>query len=160
MMAKVIRTAFNLILLVMMLALVGCSTLGSRLEQPTLKVTSIALGDGHALSQGFRIGLLVTNPNGVDLPVTGMHYTLSLNGQKILSGANNTIPTLVAYSETPVMIEATADILAVARLVRSLTLADEQVNYQLATKLGLSGWRLPVTIRQTGQLSLDSLGSR
>lgn len=142
------------LLFVLLIGLSGCSAIGPNLEQPTLKVTSISLGESTPLSQSFRIGLLVTNPNDVDLPVKGMNYALSLNGQKIVTGANNQIPALVAYSDTPITIEATADLLSVVRLLTSLNTDSDTLKYQLSGKLGLSGWRLPIHINQTGDVAL------
>ncbi len=141
-------------LLVLLLSLGGCASLTPGMEKPTLKVTSIGLGKSTGLSQGFDIGLVVTNPNGVALPVKGMNYALSLNGQKVLTGANNQIPTLPAYSDTPVTINATADLISVARLLASLSTGSGELNYELAGKLGLTGWRLPVNIKETGQVNL------
>lgn len=146
--------AIRFLILWAVLILAGCSSIGTGLEQPTLKVTSISLGKTSALSQGFNIGLLVTNPNSVDLPVNGMNYALSLNGQKIVTGADNQIPTLPAYSDTPITINATADIMSVARLLKSLSVNSDVLNYELAGKMGLSGWRLPIKISQTGEVSL------
>ena len=112
------------------------------------------MGKSTGISQGFQIGLVVTNPNGIDLPVKGMNYALSLNGQKILTGANNQIPTLAAYSDTPIMINATADLISVARLLTSFSTGTGELNYELAGKLGLTGWRLPINIKETGQVNL------
>ncbi|MEX1034177.1 MAG: LEA type 2 family protein [Cellvibrionaceae bacterium] len=143
------------LLIVAALFLPGCAILNPKLDRPTLKVDSLTLGESTGLNQRFRIGLLLANPNSVALPVTGMSYTLNLNGYDLLSGVTNQIPTLAAYSETPVTIEASADLVSALRLINSLASKPQnQLQYQLIAKLDVKRWPLPLNITQAGRIEL------
>ena len=84
-----------------------------------------------------------------------MEYTLSLNGFDLLSGVTNQIPTLTAYAETPITIEASANTLSVLRLLNSLASSpQETLDYQLSARLELTGLRLPLTVKERGSIAL------
>jgi len=141
-------------IVVLILLLSGCATLAPNFEQPTLKLTSLALGQNTGLSQTFKIGLMVTNPNSSALPVKGMSYSLNLNGQKMLTGVSGNIPALQPYTETPVELYATADLFSVGKFIRMLATSTDIMDYELKGKLDLSGIRLPVHILESGQINL------
>ena len=146
---------FSILLAVLgAILLSSCAIVTPQLEQPTVKLNSLALAEGNGFSQTFNVGLLLTNPNGVDLNVTGMSYSVSLNGEKIITGVSSDIPGLKAYADTPVMLSATADIFSAARLVKSLASVQDNINYELTAKLELGGWRLPIIIKRSGVVEL------
>lgn len=153
---SVYRKLFGICCAMIALALAqGCSTFTPNLEEPTVKLDSLQLAESTGLSQRFKIGLLLTNPNAVSLPVKGMSYTLSLNGFDLLSGANNQIPTLEAYSETPISIDASSDLVAAIRLINSLANRPQNnLNYEFAAKIDLQGFRLPINIKRDGTINL------
>jgi LEA14-like dessication related protein len=133
----------------------GCAFLSPNLEEPTVKINSLSLGKSTGLNQSFNIGLLIANPNAAAIPVVGMKYTLSLNGYDLLSGVTNNIPTLVGYTETPVTIEASADLVSALRLVNSLANKPQnKLAYALSAKLDLKGWSFPLNVTEAGEISL------
>lgn len=143
-----------LILACGVLLLQACTVL-PRLEEPGVTVNSVKLLDPTGLSQRFQIGLSLTNPNGVALPVRGMSYTLSLNGYDLIKGVRADIPRLEAYSETPVVVEGSADLLEALRLLNALMRETAPtLEYRLTAKLDVQGWRPDVNISRTGIVEL------
>lgn len=144
--------------LILLTLLQSCAGARPGLEKPGVKVESLQVLDSKGLSQRFRIGLVLTNPNSTALPVDGISYTLSLNGADLLSGVSDQIPTLAAYSETPVSLDVSADLFAALRLLNSLTRAGEdELEYSLAAKIDLAGWRPSFNVQREGQIDLRQL---
>src|SRR5690554_126406 len=52
--------------------LLQACTILPQLEEPGITVNTVELLDSTGLSQRFKIGLLLTNPNSVALPIKGM----------------------------------------------------------------------------------------
>src|SRR5690606_6768716 len=97
----------------------ACSLL-PQLEEPSITVDSVKLLESTGLSQRFQIGLSLTNPNSVALPIRGMSYTLSLNGYDLVKGVSADVPRLEAYAQTPVVVEGSADMFEALRLLNAL----------------------------------------
>lgn len=126
-----------------------------KLEQPGIALSSVKLLESEGLTQRFQIGLSLTNPNRVALPINGMSYTLSLNGYDLIKGVSADIPTLQAYSETPVLLEGTADLFEALRLLNALMRENQpELEYRLAAKLDVQGWRPNITVNRSGVVEL------
>ena len=54
----------------------------------------------------FEIGLHIINPNRQPLTLTGVAYTISIEGYRIMTGVSNTLPVIEAYGEGEVRLEA------------------------------------------------------
>lgn len=136
-------------------ALLQACTVLPRLEEPSIAVNSVKLMESTGLNQRFQIGLSLTNPNSVALPIKGMSYTLSLNGYDLIKGVSANIPRLEAYSETPVVVEGSADMFEALRLLSALMRESQpELNYRLAAKLDVQGWRPDVTVSRSGVVEL------
>ncbi len=151
------RTNIYWALLVMvMLVLQGCTNVTPRFEAPTVKISSLKLLDSTGFNQRFRIGLLLTNPNAVSLPVAGMSYTLSLNGYDLISGVSSSIPNLIAYSETPITIDASADLVAALGLLNAVAREPlKKLQYRLIAKIEFKGWFPSVNLEKDGLIKLN-----
>jgi len=137
----------------------GCAWLNPNFESPQVTLESLELLEQRGLSQRFRIGLRLLNPNSRTLSVNGMSYTLSLNGFKLISGVSNRIPDLLAYGETRVFLQAGTDLFEALRLLRSLTAQSQDplhysLHYQLNAKLDLKGLAPTLNIRRMGTVDL------
>jgi LEA14-like dessication related protein len=143
------------ILLLTVALLQACATVSPSFEPPKVNITSLEMLEPQGLSQRFKIGLVVTNPNAKDLPLTGMSYSLSLNGYDLINGASNKLPALTAYSETPITIEAATDLFAALRFLNALAnQPQDALNYEFSAKLDLGGWRPPITVKRDGLIEL------
>lgn len=142
--------------LLCLLYLTGCAHLGVGFEDPSVKLVSIRLLPPQGLGQRFELGLAVSNPNPVPLPVQGMSYSLMLNGYEVLEGVTSRVPNLMAYEETAVTLQASTDLIASLRLVNDLLRGSErqEIEYTLKVKLDLAGIRQSLSVVQSGQVPL------
>lgn len=128
---------FSIVVAVMLLAVLsGCQTLRPDFETPTVKLVSIEPLPVTGLEQRFAIGLRVANPNARALNLAGMTYAIELEGFKVVDGVANKLPSIPAYGESLVNIEASVSLLEGMRLLSSfLSKPKADVSYKIIAKL-------------------------
>ncbi len=115
----------------------------------------------QGLNQRFKLTVLVQNPNPMRLPVQGLSYNLSLNGNKLINGVSNSIPTLKAYEETEIPLVASIDLLGALGFLNSLLNSPQAkpINYNLTANINLKGFGRAYTVRKTGVVDLSESGA-
>ena len=88
-----------LLLLAALVALPGCSTMGSKLESPELSLVGIQMLSTDMFAQRFKVRVLVKNPNDLEIPVRGIDYTIILMGDSFAEGVSNDRFVLPAKGE-------------------------------------------------------------
>ena len=141
-----------------MLFLSGCGAIknATNYEDPTVKLVSVKALPADGAQQRFAIGLSVTNPNRVPLDIAGMSYTLKLSGYDLASGVAKDVPTIEAFSETPVEIEASIGLVAGLRLLSEVMKnPEEPIAYELVARITTDSWvSLPIRIVEKGTIDL------
>jgi len=133
----------------------SCALLDPAYEKPAVHLVKIEPLSSRGLEQRFRVDLKIINPNRSGLNVSGMSYTLKLNGEKVVNGVAGQISEIPPYSETVVQVEASTNILAGLRLISSLlNKPGRELNYELATKLRSGWWPVPINIVESGAIAL------
>lgn len=144
------------------LALAGCASLGPGFKEPGIKVTRVKLlpGEGQAITPRLEVGLSISNPNGTDLSVRGMSYSIALEGYRLASGVTGNVPVFRAFSETPMTLTLTPDVLAIARFIRQLhgSGAGQALDYELTAELDIGRWRPDIALRESGSVTLNRAG--
>ncbi|RRJ84053.1 LEA type 2 family protein [Aestuariirhabdus litorea] len=148
----------RLVLFLLLLVLGGCASLQPDYEKPRLSVTSIQLLPADGLSQRFKIGLRILNPNPSELALSGIFYSMSLEGYELLSGASGQIGTVPAYGEKDFSVTAATDVLNGARLLHQLLSSPrDKLDYSFKGRLDLSNWWVPsVRVEETGEIPLTA----
>ncbi|MCB1672662.1 MAG: LEA type 2 family protein [Gammaproteobacteria bacterium] len=142
---------------VIMLLLASCSGLGIN-ERPVVTLTNLRLLESEGLSMRFAIDLRITNPGPISIPVDGLSWELQLEGSRILTGVSNNVPLLEAYTEVPLTVEASTNLTGMVELfTRLMSRRNDQFDYELSTRLGLAGFRLPITYTDSGSVTLTRL---
>ena len=145
----------SLLLVILLLQLAACSGLGIN-ERPVVTLTNLRMLESDGLSMRFAIDLSITNPGSVSYPVDGLSWSLDLEGSRILTGVSNEIPTLEPFTEVPLSLEASTNLTGMVELfARLMNRQSEEFDYQLRTRLGLAGFRLPITYTDSGSISLS-----
>ena len=145
-----------LVVIICSLSISGCASL-QPLKSPEVSLVSIQGGKSQGLSAGFVLRLKVTNPNNIDLTIDGMHFVLDISDRKVLSGVSNNIPTLLAYSETIVDVNARVGLFEIIKLAKHFAKnTDKNINYHLTTTIDPDGF-IAFDIEQQGLLTKDFL---
>jgi LEA14-like dessication related protein len=138
--------------------LTSCAVLNPNFEKPQVSVNSFKILSGDSINPTFEIGLRVVNPNNTALNLKGLSYTASIEGNKILSGVVNQLPTVPAYGEEEVKLKAQADLLGGIRLLADLMKPRETpISYTLKVKLAVGTFALPIYITREGDLTIPTV---
>lgn len=142
---------FFLLMAVCFLSLSACNTLPTDFEEPSVSVSSFTPKRSANISPQFEIVLHVTNPNRQPLALEGISYNIHLNGNKVLSGVSNDLPTIEPYGEADVVVNASADLLGGFQLITGL-MADskQQIGYEFNAKLDVGDFMPRIEVRKEG----------
>ncbi|MGW8192921.1 MAG: LEA type 2 family protein, partial [Desulforhopalus sp.] len=104
----------------LILLLGGCAALRSDYEPPGITLNSFQLLPADSIAPRFAIGLRIINPNAQPLPLLGIAYDVAIEDEKVLRGVANDLPTVEAYGEQDIVLEASVDLLGGVKLITSL----------------------------------------
>lgn len=145
-------------LLAFLLALTACSSLAPHYEQPEVSITSFSLEPNSlGLTPQFNIGLRIINPNRTALPLAGMSYSVEVEGNRILTGANPNLPRIAGFGSADITIQASPDLFGSARLVNQLLSSQKnQFSYLFRAKLDVGTLMPYITIEEKGSFGLTT----
>jgi hypothetical protein len=137
----------------------ACANLAPGYEQPTVTLSSFRAIPFEGMVPAFEVGLRVINPNVTALDLTGVVYTISLQGHELVKGVGRDFNTIEGYSEGELLLTASANLLAGIRFVGDMVNSPEDVlEYEFKAKLDLSGFYPSINIRETGTFSMNGSG--
>jgi LEA14-like dessication related protein len=146
-----IRLFFTLALTT--LFLIACVTTSSDFEQPSVSVTSFTPISSASISPQFEIVLHIINPNREPLALEGLSYSISLDGNKVMSGVANDLPTIEPYGETDIKLNASADLLGGFQLITGLMNENkEHIDYEFNAKLDVGVFKPRIEVSKKGTL--------
>jgi len=150
-------TLLRIGLFALLLLLAGCSQIPIGLENPQVKVTGLELLPARGMEQRIAIHLGITNPNAMDLSIRGISYNIGIENIEVLSGVTSQVPSLKAYTETPVTVEVSANLMSVLRLVEHFSRQgiSDRVSYSFDAKLDFSRWLPDMRVREEGEVRLQ-----
>ena len=127
-----------------LLLLTACASLSglASLQKPGVTLVNLQMAESTWLEQRFAVDLRVSNPNNVELPISGLNYDLALNGNKLATGGSNEDLTIPALGERVIRLTvstSTLDWIKQLRDYRRLAERGEKLdlNYALTGKLFL-----------------------
>jgi LEA14-like dessication related protein len=138
--------------------LAACAGLTPNYEKPQVNVTSFTLApDSSGLAPRFNIGLQVINPNRTALPLVGMSYSVEVEGNRILSGAEPNLPRIEGYSSADIVIQASPDLFGSARLLNQLLSGQrDELNYLFKARLNVGALMPYINIEEEGSFGLTN----
>ncbi|WP_392340932.1 LEA type 2 family protein [Moritella marina] len=144
------------LVMVCVLVLSGCTNI-QNLRDLDVSLSKIESIPSSGLSPRFNVHLLVSNPNAQDLDIEGLSLQLNVADKKVLSGVSNQLPTLKAYSETPIEVQANVNLFYIFKVLTSLNQqSGEGIKYQLKTTIDPQGF-IPLNVTKEGILDEDIL---
>lgn len=140
--------------------LAGCAAFYPGRAQPEIHLTSIQVLPREGLEQRFLIGLNIVNVDSARLNISGLSYSLLLNGRKVASGVSGEMTPIPGFSESRVRLQASTNLISSLRVITDL-LRDTTptVDYELITKIHTSWWPVPIQITEQGSIGLGDLSS-
>lgn len=155
----IIQSALRRVSILALIAtlLSGCAGMGPGYETPTVSVQSFRAVPPTAGAglPSFEIGLQVINPNLDVLEIAGISYTVSLDGQDVIKGVGNDLPTIEGYGEGTLTVTAAFNVMAGIQLFRSLmNKTNETFDYAFEAKLDPGAFKRKIRVRDSGTISL------
>ncbi len=142
-----------------LIALSGCAGLRPGFEAPTVNVQGFRAVPAERGFPQFEIDLAVANPNAIALKLAGIAYSVSLDGNEVITGVGRDLPEIAAYGSETFTVTASLDLLAGARLVRSLmTKDDDRFDYAFEARLDPGPLIPDIRVRDEGTISLSAWG--
>lgn len=154
------RRALGLCFTVLLTLAAGCAGFGPVREPPTVSLQSFRAVPARAAGlPSFEIGLVVLNPNPEPLRLRGLVYSVELNGQPVLDGVSNELPTVEGYGRADVTLNASVNMLGGIRLFNSLLRGDNDgIDYAFEARLDPEGFGRDIRVTESGRLDASSLG--
>lgn len=152
------RRLKNVFIVVLILLLTACASLAPSYEQPQVSITSFTLApESTGLAPQFNIGLRVVNPNRNALPLVGMSYSVEIEGNRILTGAEPSLPRIAGYGTADIVIKASPDLFGSARLLNQLLTGQrDQLTYLFKAKLDVGTLMPYINIEEKGSFGLGT----
>ena len=158
MLCRISKTKRTLTIFFILFSLAGCARFTPNYEEPTVGLKTFRLIPTDGIVPTFEIGLHIINPNRDSLAVKGLFYTVAIEGHNVLAGVANDLPEIKGYGEEDITIEATADLLSGAKLIRALLIQPTtKFQYTFNAKLDMGTFLPTMNIVEKGQFSADNL---
>ena len=121
------------------LAKIGCLVLTAALaactphfEKPDIEVVGIERQSVQLLEQHFLVHLRVTNPNDRSIPIEGVSYVVSIDGDEVARGDSTQAVTIPARGSAQVDLPLTTTLhTGVARILTLLSQGGESFDYRV-----------------------------
>lgn len=149
------------LLLLVSLLLSGCAGMMPGYEKPQVNITSVALAPESAAGRAprFNIGIQVINPNRAPLSLRGMSYSLEVEGNRVLSGANADLPEVPGYGMADFVIEASPNLIGSIRLLSDLFARQrDTLGFSFKARIDAGGILPYINVEESGSFSLSGSG--
>lgn len=124
------------------LLLSGCASWFMKGEPPEVLVTNVTPLEATLFEQRLQVDLRIRNPNDFDFHVTGLDFTLNLNGKRLARGLGNKEFTVPRLSDAVVTVQTSTSTLDLVRQLMSLS-QTQGVAYDISGVLHSDDGRLP-----------------
>jgi LEA14-like dessication related protein len=140
------------------LLLPGCALFLPKFETPKLSIVNVEIVKTDFWEQRLKVRMRVQNPNDRTLPVKGLTYDMTVDGQEFasgMSGASFIVPALgEAEFDTTVTANMAGTVLKL--LTRGPDALNQPVEYKLTGKVSLShGWLRSIPFQEHGSFKLQ-----
>ena len=136
----------------------GCNTVMQEvLEKPEISVNEFKLVKAGLINQTFSIGLTISNPNKLPLPVKSLDYAIHIAGDEFASGGTDKPFSIPAKGSETITITVKLNLLrSSSHLMNILKSGIQAINYEVNGNIGID---LPfmgsIPIKKVGKLKLS-----
>jgi LEA14-like dessication related protein len=146
------------LVLIVALALGGCSLLIPKLERPRLSIVNVQVLKTDLWEQRLKVRMRVQNPNDRTLPIKGLSYTLDIAGEEMAHGVSGASFVVPALGEAEFDMNVTANMAStlIKLLGRGGDPMRDKVEYRIKGKVSLSeGFLRSIPFEETGTFALN-----
>jgi LEA14-like dessication related protein len=122
----------------------GCASWSMKGEPPEVLVTNVTPLDATMFEQRLRVDLRVRNPNDFDYHLTGIDFTLNLNGKRLARGLGSKELTIPRLGDAVMTIDTSTSTLDIVRQLLQLS-QKQELTYDIKGLLHGTEGRLPFT---------------
>ena len=122
----------------------GCATWFLKGEPPEVLVTNVTPLEATLFEQRLRVDLRVRNPNDFDYHLTGIDFTLNLNGKRLARGLGSKELAIPRLSDAVMTIDTTTSTLDIVRQLFEFS-QKQELTYDIKGVLHSTDGRLPFT---------------
>ncbi|MBV8341677.1 MAG: LEA type 2 family protein [Gammaproteobacteria bacterium] len=143
---------------VVAVALLAACAFAPKLATPRLSVAEVQVVGGDLWEQHLRVRVHVENPNDRALPVSGLEYTLEVEGERFASGQSAASFTVPALGTADFDMNVTTNLAGtlIKLLGRGADARAAPVQYRLVGKVSLSaGLMRAIPFESQGSFSLQ-----
>ncbi len=116
----------------------GCAGLSAYREPPRVSLVSIQPKEVGVLEQRYALQLRILNPNDEALPVTGMQYTLQINGREFAYGVSRQPVSIPPYGEALLDVDVVSNLLGMLQQLQEMNAeTHESLKYRLTGSIRL-----------------------
>ena len=134
--------------------LASCGSTRPDDELPVVNVSFFRPVTSTGLAPVFEVGLHIINPSDSALQLNGIAYTIRLEGQRVLVGVANDLPTIGPYGEGDAVIRASTDMVGSFLLISKLMQEKrEGISYEFSARLDVAGFRRDINITREGEFN-------
>jgi LEA14-like dessication related protein len=137
-----VRTVACYLAYSLLVATSGCASWFIKGEPPEVLVTNVTPLEATAFEQRLQVDLRIRNPNDFDLLVTGIDFTLNLNGKRLARGLSNKDVTVPRLSDAVVSVQTSTSTFDMVRQLLSFS-QKQDLSYDITGLLHLKDGRLP-----------------
>lgn len=142
----------------MSLLTVGACVTPQSVAPPHIALENVRLLEARGLIQMVRVDLMVSNPNDFDIPLTGLDFSITVNGRDFAQGLSNAAVTLPRHGHATVPVEVAISMLSVLQQVQAAQKRGT-LDYRLSGTAFLDHVLLPkLDFERTGSLGLRNDG--
>ncbi|HUN71847.1 MAG TPA: LEA type 2 family protein [Steroidobacteraceae bacterium] len=141
-------------MLLLAVALSGCTLLVPKLQTPQLAIVDVEVVKANFLQQRLRVRMRVENPNDRTLPIKGLSYTVYLGGQEFATGVSDASFIVPALGTAEFNMDVTANAAGAVFAVLSKP-RGQGIDYRMRGRVQLShGWLRSIPFEQSGSFVL------
>ena len=122
----------------------GCASWFMKGEPPDVLVANIIPLDATAFEQRLQVDLRIRNPNDFDLNITGIDFTLNVNGKRLARGLGNKEVTIPRLSDATISVQTSTSTFDIIHQVLSLS-QNHDLAYNISGILHSRDGHLPFT---------------
>lgn len=134
----------------------GCTGLPSKMEQPTVTISSINLLRATFLEQTYQMQLRIQNPNDFALQIDGLSYELEVNDKPFAKGLSNKPITVPQYGTELLEVEGISTLASLLRQFSEMDKSQTSMHYHLKGKLNLRNAAIPIPFNYKGEVAIPT----